>query len=75
MRDLDLQLTLDRSKDLQRAAEHDRLVAEATAAQPSAADRVALAAGDVLVGAGQRLEHWARKRRMRRALARVHSIQ
>ena len=75
MRDLNLQLAQDRSQELLRAAEHDRLVATATAAQPRAADRVALAAGDLLVGAGQHLEHWARERRMRRALARLHGIQ
>jgi hypothetical protein len=75
MYDLDLQLALAHNQELLRAAARDRLAAEATATQPSAADRAALAAGDLLVGAGLHLEHWARARRMRRALTRLHGIQ
>ena len=75
MYDLDVRLTLDHREQLLRAAEHDRLVATATASRPSASDRAVLAASDLLVGAGLHLEHWARARRTRRALARLHGFQ
>lgn len=75
MYDLTLQPALAHQDALLRAAEHERLVADATAAQPSATDRAALLASNVLVGAGLHLEHWARARRMRRALTRLHVLQ
>jgi hypothetical protein len=75
MHDLNLELAMDRSREMLRTAERDRLAATATANQPGAADRAALAASDLLVGAGLHLEHWARRRRLRRVMARTHVFQ
>jgi hypothetical protein len=54
--------------DLLRAAEHDRLVARATAGHPTALDQVLLRAGNLLVSIGTRLREQAQLRRARRVL-------
>jgi hypothetical protein len=74
MHNLNQQLPLQHAQDMLRTAEHDRLIAQATATQPGIADRAAFAVGDTLVGVGQHLEQWARQRRMRRVRTRLHAV-
>lgn len=66
---LDSHVVLSRCAEMRRTAARERLAAAAAANQPGLADRAALAAGVLLVGAGHRLEHWAHAHQRRQATA------